>query len=278
MAGIEEVTREVFGPVLHVASFRATEIDAVTAAINAGGYGLTFGLHTRIDDRVEQIASAVHAGNIYVNRNQIGAIVGSQPFGGERLSGTGPKAGGPLYLPRFQKQGLVAGPAAEGARVSIAMVRRKLDALRAEIATGARQTRDLPGPTGESNRWSTHPRGLILCLGPSLDDAMEQARQAMRAGCAALMVAPGAYGGNAIDGVLDPTSLGQLSGFEAVAYWGDEPTARAIRSALAGRDGPILPVIASADVTSHCITERHVCIDTTAAGGNATLLGEMSQA
>ena len=278
VAGIEEVTREVFGPVLHVADFRATEIDAVTAAINASGYGLTFGLHTRIDDRVEQIASAVHAGNIYVNRNQIGAIVGSQPFGGERLSGTGPKAGGPLYVPRFQKQGLVVGPAAEGTYVGTAMVRRKLDALRAEIATGARQTRDLPGPTGESNRWSTHPRGLILCLGPSLNDAMDQARQAMRAGCAALMVAPGAGGGNAIDGVLDPTSLGRLSGFEAVAYWGDEPTARAIRSALAGRNGPILPLIASADVTSNCITERHVCIDTTAAGGNATLLGEVSQA
>ena len=81
-----------------------------SAAINATGYGLTFGLHTRIDDRVQEIVDRVHAGNIYVNRNQIGAVVGSQPFGGEGLSGTGPKAGGPHYLPRFAAPA-PAGPA-----------------------------------------------------------------------------------------------------------------------------------------------------------------------
>ena len=80
---------------LHVASFRAADLDRVVAAINARGFGLTFGLHSRIDDRVERVTAGLHVGNIYVNRNQIGAIVGSQPFGGEGLSGTGPKAGGP---------------------------------------------------------------------------------------------------------------------------------------------------------------------------------------
>ncbi|PJE33509.1 delta-1-pyrroline-5-carboxylate dehydrogenase, partial [Pseudooceanicola lipolyticus] len=99
--GIAALEREVFGPVLHVARFRAGQIDRVIAEINATGYGLTFGLHSRIDDRVQHVTEAVQAGNIYVNRNQIGAIVGSQPFGGEGLSGTGPKAGGPHYLPRF---------------------------------------------------------------------------------------------------------------------------------------------------------------------------------
>ena len=101
--GIEEMEREVFGPVLHVASFDADEIDAVIAAINRKGYGLTFGLHTRIEGRVQHFVDGIHAGNIYVNRNQIGAVVGSQPFGGEGLSGTGPKAGGPHYLRRFRK-------------------------------------------------------------------------------------------------------------------------------------------------------------------------------
>ena len=91
--------REIFGPVLHVASFRAAELDAVVEAINARGFGLTFGLHSRIDDRVERVTARLHVGNVYVNRNQIGAIVGSQPFGGEGLCGTGPKAGGPFYLP-----------------------------------------------------------------------------------------------------------------------------------------------------------------------------------
>ena len=99
--GIADLEREIFGPVLHIATFKATELDKVIDAINATGYGLTFGLHTRIDDRVQHVSERIEAGNIYVNRNQIGAIVGSQPFGGEGLSGTGPKAGGPNYLPRF---------------------------------------------------------------------------------------------------------------------------------------------------------------------------------
>ena len=99
--GIEEMQREIFGPVLHVATFDAEEIDRVIASVNRKGYGLTFGLHTRIEGRVQHFVDGIHAGNIYVNRNQIGAVVGSQPFGGEGLSGTGPKAGGPGYLARF---------------------------------------------------------------------------------------------------------------------------------------------------------------------------------
>src|SRR5690606_27797763 len=78
-------------------------LDQVVQAINGRGYGLTFGLHTRIDDRVQRVVDGIRAGNIYVNRNQIGAVVGSQPFGGEGLSGTGPKAGGPCYLPRLTR-------------------------------------------------------------------------------------------------------------------------------------------------------------------------------
>lgn len=94
VGGIADLEREIFGPVLHVATFKAHELDKVIADVNARGFGLTFGLHTRIDTRVQEIADGIHVGNLYVNRNQIGAIVGSQPFGGEGLSGTGPKAGG----------------------------------------------------------------------------------------------------------------------------------------------------------------------------------------
>jgi len=101
--GIADMDREIFGPVLHVATFKASDIDAIVDDINSRGYGLTFGLHTRIDDRVQQIVERLKVGNAYVNRNQIGAIVGSQPFGGEGLSGTGPKAGGPLYVARFRR-------------------------------------------------------------------------------------------------------------------------------------------------------------------------------
>ena len=100
--------REVFGPILHVVRWKASELDEVVEWIEASGYGLTFGLHTRVGGRAERVARALQVGNIYVNRNTIGAIVGSQPFGGMGLSGTGPKAGGPNYLQRFALEQVVS--------------------------------------------------------------------------------------------------------------------------------------------------------------------------
>jgi RHH-type proline utilization regulon transcriptional repressor/proline dehydrogenase/delta 1-pyrroline-5-carboxylate dehydrogenase len=93
--------REVFGPVLHVVRFSGDRLGEVCDAINATGYGLTLGLHSRIKATADFVAARVKVGNLYVNRNQIGAVVGVQPFGGEGLSGTGPKAGGPNYLEAF---------------------------------------------------------------------------------------------------------------------------------------------------------------------------------
>ena len=95
------LTREVFGPILHVVRFSGDRLGEVCDAINDTGYGLTLGVHSRIKGTVEFVANRVKVGNIYVNRNQIGAVVGTQPFGGEGLSGTGPKAGGPHYLEAF---------------------------------------------------------------------------------------------------------------------------------------------------------------------------------
>ena len=101
VGGIEDLESEVFGPVLHVATFRPKELGNILNSINAKGYGLTFAMHSRIDARVEEVVGRLKIGNMYINRNQIGAVVGSQPFGGEGLSGTGPKAGGPDYLSGF---------------------------------------------------------------------------------------------------------------------------------------------------------------------------------
>jgi len=98
---IDVLHKEIFGPVLHVVRWKSDQLDQVIDAINATGYGLTLGIHSRIDETVEKISSRIKVGNCYVNRNQIGAVVGVQPFGGQNLSGTGPKAGGPHYLPRF---------------------------------------------------------------------------------------------------------------------------------------------------------------------------------
>lgn len=101
---VTDLQREIFGPVLHIVTWKGGEMDQLIADINASGFGLTLGVHTRIDSVAAYIAAHANVGNVYVNRNQIGAVVGSQPFGGRGLSGTGPKAGGPHYLHRFAEE------------------------------------------------------------------------------------------------------------------------------------------------------------------------------
>jgi RHH-type proline utilization regulon transcriptional repressor/proline dehydrogenase/delta 1-pyrroline-5-carboxylate dehydrogenase len=257
--GIADLEREHFGPVLHVATFPAGGMDAVIDAINATGYGLTFGLHSRIDARVQAAAARVRAGNLYVNRNQIGAVVGSQPFGGEGLSGTGPKAGGPMTL-----LPLTADPAPEGgdwaqdddpARIAAALAAARLPEV--PVAEHA-----LPGPTGESNRLREYPRAPVLCLGPGAAAAAAQA------------AAVRAHGGAAVEaqGRLAPEVLTTLDGLSAAVWWGDPDTGRALARALAARPGPILPLVTDRPGPHHARLERHLCIDTTAAGGNAARL------
>ena len=108
LPNLKTLKREVFGPVLHVVRFKGDKLGEVCEAINDTGYGLTLGLHTRIEQTVEEVRQRMRVGNFYVNRNQIGAVVGAQPFGGEGLSGTGPKAGGPHYLYRFATERVVS--------------------------------------------------------------------------------------------------------------------------------------------------------------------------
>ncbi|SIT02263.1 L-proline dehydrogenase /delta-1-pyrroline-5-carboxylate dehydrogenase [Roseivivax lentus] len=312
--GIGDLEREIFGPVLHVATFKASQIDKVVDAINARGYGLTFGLHTRIDDRVQQIVERIEVGNTYVNRNQIGAIVGSQPFGGEGLSGTGPKAGGPLYLTRFRRTGKVGsydapkGDAVDAAGLGkaiakldarnwaarvddrVSVLRKALSGSKGEIRRALNETaafdmtpQTLPGPTGESNRLGMYPKGKVLCLGPTVELALAQAVQALGAGCGVVIVAPGAKEAAqplvdagapvaALDGIVAPETLTTLDGIAAVAAAGASDWTRDLRLALAQREGPIVPLETQVICPERFVVERHLCIDTTAAGGNASLL------
>ncbi|MFO7649564.1 bifunctional proline dehydrogenase/L-glutamate gamma-semialdehyde dehydrogenase PutA [Halomonas campaniensis] len=313
VGGIEDLEREIFGPVLHVATFKARDIDRVVDAINDRGYGLTFGLHTRIDDRVQQIVERLHVGNIYVNRNQIGAIVGSQPFGGEGLSGTGPKAGGPLYVTRFRRTAdAEQHEAPTGKTVPLGDLQAALDGLDArnwaarpdrvevlrkalsgkrgvirkalaEAAALDMTPQTLPGPTGESNRLAMYPKGPVLCLGPTLEIAIAQAVQALGAGCAAVLVVPGATQAvqplveagapaAALDGSLEAETLTRVEGIAAVAAAGASDWTRELRVALAGREGAIVPLETQTIAPERYVVERHLCIDTTAAGGNASLL------
>ena len=263
--GIADMKREIFGPVLHMATFGATELDEVIDAINATGYGLTFGLMTRIDDRVQHVTERVQAGNIYVNRNQIGAIVGSQPFGGEGLSGTGPKAGGPRYLARFTTH-----PAPDaGQGWSAEMPTRDLQTALNKAQTFALQPREdqlMPGPTGESNRLTSHARKPLLCMGPGRAAAEAQARAVTD------------LGGIPVEatGTVSPEALTTLTGFSGALFWGDAAKARPYAQALSQRKGPILPLISGMPDAGYVVSERHVCVDTTAAGGNAALLGGVS--
>ena len=253
--GIAALEKEIFGPVLHVVRFKSTDLDQVIADINATGYGLTFGLHSRIDDRVQYVTDRIEAGNIYVNRNQIGAVVGSQPFGGEGLSGTGPKAGGPNYLARFcapDRQNTSAEwQHDQGSRPS------------ASGTPAAPTTQSLPGPTGESNRLTLSARAPLLCMGPGPEAVAAQMKDVTRQGGTVLQAT----------GKVDLQQLQQIQGISGVLWWGDDETGRDIEQALARRSGPIVPLIPGHPDRARVLGERHICVDTTAAGGNAALLG-----
>jgi len=263
LRGIADLEEEIFGPVLHVATFRAADFDRVLADVNQAGYGLTFGIHSRIDDRVDRAVRCVSAGNIYVNRNQIGAVVGSQPFGGHGLSGTGPKAGGPLYLHRFTRPAETApAPVPETPAAPVTPNALQDAFAAAPIREVATNWTELPGPTGEDNRYGLSPRGHVLCLGPGTKAAQAQARHAAELGCRAVAVA---------NGRVDGEALARLEDLDAVVVDAD-PDNR-IRRALAAREGPLVPLVRSSEMDDCLRLERSICVDTTAAGGNVDLLG-----
>lgn len=259
VADYDAVDQEIFGPVLHIAPFKANKKTDIVDAINDRNYSLTFGLHTRIDDRVERVKRALRVGNIYVNRNQIGAVVGVQPFGGAGLSGTGPKAGSPNYVQRFTKVNNRTTSATPDTVLSREDAQAAIDAApRADLTPLSSEL--LPGPTGESNQLSHYPKSVALCLGPG--------RTAMQAQVSIVR----GFGVAAVGMSITPETLRDLEGFDAVLFWGSEADKRAIRKALAARDGAILPLLSARDTQGMLEREEHVCIDTTASGGNAQLL------
>lgn len=304
--GIEELREEIFGPVLHVATFSVNAINSVIEAINSKGYGLTFGLHTRVNNRVEDIVSKVAAGNIYVNRNQIGAIVGSQPFGGEGLSGTGPKAGGPHYIKRFTRSTVTAtNTTPTGKEVDATTLNKLLSSLQTKkwkqdieykvqlapvfstdlqaLSILTETSEQMPGPTGELNLLSQSGRGIVLCLGPDQQSLRMQVAAALAQGNSVIAIGDGAtelvkhcdayqLPVSGCTGQINPAELTQAQHIKAVCCNADQQTLQAIRKALADRQGALLPLITEWDQAERFVIERHLCIDTTAAGGNASLI------
>ncbi|PNU06360.1 trifunctional transcriptional regulator/proline dehydrogenase/L-glutamate gamma-semialdehyde dehydrogenase [Novosphingobium guangzhouense] len=285
IAGIDQLEREVFGPVLHVVRFRRDDLGKLVESINATGYGLTFGLHTRLDETVARVTGAVRAGNLYVNRNTIGAIVGVQPFGGRGLSGTGPKAGGPLYLGRLTQQApavLAQGKAPAVLATFIDWLESRGEPAAAASARALGQASSLglesvlPGPVGESNIYALHPRGRIL-LRPATSEGL--------LGQMAAVLATGNRG--TVEGVKLPDGLpteiaacfapDKEEPFAACIVEGDAQAVLRACDSVADMPGPIVPV--------HVWDERGIgpngawlleevstSINTTAAGGNASLM------
>ncbi|GAO22796.1 delta-1-pyrroline-5-carboxylate dehydrogenase [Alicycliphilus sp. B1] len=273
------LTREVFGPVLHVIRYAREQLDALVDDINATGYGLTFGVHSRIDETIAHLSGRIAAGNIYVNRNVIGAVVGVQPFGGMDLSGTGPKAGGPLYLHRLVQgepnAALQALPRADAgqpqpalellARLQQAVLpgvgqdqaRMACDAALAASRLGAGQL--LPGPTGESNRYRLLPRGPVWALPRTPLGLVHQVAASLASGnpchvvlpqdddgCAALWQALRAAAGDTGAAWLhgaDAAALGDgTAAMSALLFEGDGDALLQVGAQVAAREGAIVRV------------------------------------
>ena len=289
IGSLSELTREVFGPVLHVIRYRRADLAQLIDAINASGFGLTLGVHSRIDETIDFISQRAHVGNIYVNRNIVGAVVGVQPFGGEGKSGTGPKAGGPLYIKRLQQQGeeprggnkgqLSPASSALSAWAGFnghADVARLVEQYASTSLVGS--SMDLPGPTGERNTLSFADRGLVLCAAKDTAVLLNQLAATFATGNRALVIGTPLPAGlpvavtaqiqfaNSLDAITTPFQI-------ALVEAGSDP---ALILALAARDGALVGLIDTTAATAiplwRLVAERALCVNTTAAGGNASLM------
>jgi len=300
IASIGQLTHEVFGPVLHVVRFARSGLARLIEEINGTGYGLTLGIHSRIDETIDFIAERAHAGNIYVNRNMIGAAVGVQPFGGEGLSGTGPKAGGPLTLHRLLRAG--PPPSLTGARdetrlatfrnfmawasagasglLDAAEYARLADLLKLYAETSPLAVEmALPGPVGEDNRLRFLPRGRVLGIAGTIFDALHQFGAALAT--ANRFILPDAEGLAALRKLMpDPlrphiefASARQTAKFDAVLLSDEAELAETLRE-LAGRPGPIVQAVLATPAFPlfRLVKEKAISVNTAAAGGNASLM------
>jgi RHH-type proline utilization regulon transcriptional repressor/proline dehydrogenase/delta 1-pyrroline-5-carboxylate dehydrogenase len=297
IGSLSALTHEVFGPVLHVIRYRRDALPQLIDSINASGYGLTLGIHSRIDETIDFITAHARVGNIYVNRNIVGAVVGVQPFGGEGQSGTGPKAGGPLYLKRLQRNPDVK-LGAHTIADSKASVGPVLDALLAwarthgheQVCTFGEQyahatplgtTLLLPGPTGERNTLSFVPRGVVLCAAANTSMLLEQliavfatGNTAAVASASAALIPAGLP--SSVRALIRLTDRIDDAGTALHLALVEASLAPTVLPMLAARDGALIPVVETTRQVPiplwRMVAERALCINTAAAGGNASLM------
>lgn len=301
---IGELKREVFGPVLHLLRYRRENLNELMGQIKATGYGLTMGLHTRIDETIRQVSSQAHVGNLYVNRNMVGAVVGVQPFGGEGLSGTGPKAGGPLYLYRLlaerpdcavarpfgtqESEALVSPAAAASTRALSELerwcVEQAVTPLPSRPVFFSLSAHALAGPTGERNTYQVHPRDAVLCLAQTEAGLIAQLVAVLTVGSRAVWDAQDTTASDlhrrlpgAVQTCITMASQWLREEFDVAVHQGDRDSLLALLQALAEREGAIVPVACMTPADDgvqleRLIVERALSVDTTAAGGNASLM------
>ncbi|MES2025133.1 MAG: trifunctional transcriptional regulator/proline dehydrogenase/L-glutamate gamma-semialdehyde dehydrogenase [Pseudomonadota bacterium] len=301
IASITELQREIFGPVLHVLRYRRDDLPQLISDINATGFGLTLGIHSRIDETINYIVDHAHVGNIYVNRNIVGAVVGVQPFGGEGLSGTGPKAGGPLYLKRLQQE--ISSVAkiekvatedlvetqqmqtvlTEFLSWSTAHKQQELSELIADYARTSLfgKSMQLHGVTGELNTLHFSARGLVLCVAETTPAMLNQLAATYASGNQVVLLQSTA--------LLVPTDFpaSLRASITIIEYQHECKELRLallergqhhtdLRTELAVREGAIVTVVTTSFPHAiplwRLVNERALCVNTTAAGGNASLM------
>ena len=292
---LDQLTRENFGPVLHVLRYKSGQLDSLIEQINSKGYALTGGIHSRIDGAIEHISQRLEAGNLYVNRNIVGAVVGVQPFGGHSKSGTGPKAGGQNYLQRLTRGGHWQAPATTTAgSADEAALSQILDAVKQsdltadaktrlqKIADDARKTtlrhaiERLGGPTGETNENRWHMPTTIALYGGDLEQSLAVLIPIAAAGGRAAVNSghPLAAWKNRLSGIIH-VSHGNICG-KATHVIALTPLPAEEKTALAARDGVIIKIYpADAEGNVDILPLYHEnsrSTNTTAAGGNASLM------
>ena len=298
---LSELTQEVFGPVLHVLKYKRAELPQLIDALNATGYGLTLGVHTRIDETVDFIVGQAHVGNIYINRNIVGAVVGVQPFGGEGKSGTGPKAGGPLYVRRLQQDAHLtrkqldhqAEPAVSLSNTAQSFLTWAQTHGHSTLAQRTEQyaneqlnghTMVLPSPTGERNTLRFAPRGTVLCAAVNTESLLNQIAAVLTTGNTPLLteqthrLLPQGLPSDVRSAITLIKSDAIASARIDLALL-DEASAQELRSLLANRSsdaGGLVQIVITAHNNAiplwRLVAERAVCVNTTAAGGNASLM------
>ena len=291
--GLGELQREVFGPVLHVVRYPADGLDKLIDQINGKGYALTHGVHSRIDGTVEHIRSRIESGNVYVNRNIVGAVVGVQPFGGHGLSGTGPKAGGSFYLQRLSRLKEWTAPTlSKIGQVDEDALKRletllhglplpQSEKMAAAASLGQSRVRTLrkaesvlAGPTGERNVLSWHAPARVWLYGGSLAASFTALVSLASAGVQAVVLPdhPLAAYADRLDGLLAVTDKPEAAGISHVAALETLPSAR--KQVLANRDGALVRILPSENGLDilQVFEEISCSINTTAAGGNASLM------